>query len=73
MIDQHDRFPDEAFPPELEAFAFCAMVDVIRKAQGREDPAAFEAGSLERAWAEIDLIRDTLRMIGIDPDDDGRH
>jgi hypothetical protein len=71
MTTQRDRFPDEAFPPELEAFAFCGMVDAIRKAQGREDPAAFEAGSLERARAELDLIRDTLRMIGIDPDDNG--
>jgi hypothetical protein len=35
----------------------------------REDPAAYEAGSQERARAEIDLIRDILRMIGIDPDE----
>lgn len=68
MTTLRDRFADEAFPRELEAFAFCAMVDVIRKAQGRDDPAAYEAGSPRRAQAEIDLIRDTLRMMGIDPD-----
>ncbi|MFM0055008.1 hypothetical protein [Paraburkholderia phytofirmans] len=68
MTNRYDRFADEAFPSELEAFAFCAMVDTIRKAQGRDDPAAFEPGSPQRAQAEIDLIRDTLRMMGIDPD-----
>jgi hypothetical protein len=70
MTNRYNRFADEAFPRELEAFAFCAMVDAIRKAQGRDDPADFEAGSPRRAQAEIDLIRDTLRMMGIDPDSD---
>ena len=70
MENRRDRFADEAFPRELEAFAFCAMVDAIRKAQGRDDPAAFEPGSPRRLRAEIDLIRDTLRMMGIDPDSD---
>jgi hypothetical protein len=70
MTTQHDRFSDEDFPPELEAFAFCAMVDAIRKAQGRGHPSEYEAGSIQRAQAELELIRDTLRMIGIEPDSD---
>ncbi|MFM0172141.1 hypothetical protein PQR33_22755 [Paraburkholderia sediminicola] len=72
MNNRRDRFAEEIFSPELEAFAFCAMVDAVRKAQGRDDPAAFEAGTPQRAQAEIELIRDTLRMIGIEPDENQR-
>lgn len=46
-------------------------VDIIRKAQGKPDPKDFPAGSLKRALAEADVIRDTLRMLGVDPENLG--
>lgn len=49
----------------LEAFAFCATVDAIRKAQGKTMPEDLPDGSMERILVEIDVIHDTLRMLGI--------
>ena len=52
----------------LAAFAFCATVDAIRKAQGKKMPEDLPVGSMERMLAEVDVIQDTLRMLGIVPD-----
>jgi len=52
----------------LEAFAFCATVDAIRKAQGKSNPEDRPFGSMERMLAEVDVIEDTLRMLGVVPD-----
>ncbi|MGY6154285.1 hypothetical protein [Paraburkholderia graminis] len=52
----------------LAAFAFCVTVDAIRKAQGKMKPEDLPAGSMERMLAEVELIQDTLRMLGITPD-----
>ncbi|MEX3969703.1 hypothetical protein [Paraburkholderia caribensis] len=52
----------------LEALAFCATVDVIRAAQGKPHPRDLPQGSAERMQAEIDVIRDAFRMLGLDPD-----
>ncbi|MDR6376362.1 hypothetical protein [Paraburkholderia caledonica] len=52
----------------LAAFAFCVTVDAIRKAQGKMMPEDLPVGSMERIQAEVDLIEDTLRMLGIAPD-----
>ncbi|EIM99505.1 hypothetical protein WQE_18674 [Paraburkholderia hospita] len=49
----------------LEALAFCATVEVIRKAQGKVNPDDLPSGSMERMLAEVDLINDTLRFLGI--------
>jgi len=46
-------------------------VDVVRKAKGKPNPEEFPLGSRERALAEADVVRDTLQMLGIDPDDLG--
>ncbi|WCM24150.1 hypothetical protein NDK50_25295 [Paraburkholderia bryophila] len=58
-------------PRQLEVHAFCQMIDVIRKAQGKPNPEDLPAGSVARAKAEMDVIVDTLRMLGIDPSDLG--
>jgi hypothetical protein len=50
----------------LEAIAFCATVNAIRKAKGRLNPEELPLGSLERMLAEVDLISDALRMLGLD-------
>ncbi|WP_091790085.1 hypothetical protein [Paraburkholderia steynii] len=50
----------------LEAMAFCATVDVIRKAKGKRCPEDFPMGSIARMLAEVDVISDTLRMLGIE-------
>ncbi len=52
----------------LAAFAFCVTVDAIRKAQGKMMPEDLPVGSMERMRAEVDVIQDTLRMLGIVPD-----
>ncbi|MGN8112433.1 hypothetical protein ACTJLB_31035 [Paraburkholderia sp. 22098] len=52
----------------LAAFAFCVTVDAIRKVQGKMMPEDLPVGSMERMLAEVDLIQDTLRMLGIAPD-----
>ncbi|MFM0523797.1 hypothetical protein [Paraburkholderia strydomiana] len=52
----------------LAAFAFCVTVDAIRKAQGKMMPEDLPVGSMERMQAEVDLIEDTLRMLGIASD-----
>jgi len=52
----------------LAAFAFCVTVDAIRKAQGKMMPEELPVGSMERMLAEVDVIQDTLRMLGIAPD-----
>jgi hypothetical protein len=52
----------------LAAFAFCVTVDTIRKAQGKMMPEDLPVGSMERMQAEVDVIEDTLRMLGIAPD-----
>ncbi|OWJ61675.1 hypothetical protein [Paraburkholderia caledonica] len=52
----------------LAAFAFCVTVDAIRKAQGKMMPEDLPVGSMERMQAEVDLIEDTLRMLGIAAD-----
>lgn len=52
----------------LAAFAFCVTVDAIRKAQGKTMPEDLPVGSIERMLAEVELIQNTLRMLGIVPD-----
>ncbi|MBT2792997.1 hypothetical protein [Paraburkholderia strydomiana] len=52
----------------LAAFAFCVTVDAIRKAQGKMTPEDLPVGSMERMQAEVEVIEDTLRMLGIAPD-----
>ena len=52
----------------LTAFAFCMTVDVIRKAQGKVMPKDLPAGSMERMLASVEVLEDTLRMLGIVPD-----
>ncbi|CAB3691128.1 hypothetical protein [Paraburkholderia rhynchosiae] len=52
----------------LAAFALCVTVDAIRKAQGKMMPEDLPIGSMERMLAEVDVIQDTLRMLGIVPD-----
>ncbi|TXC81037.1 hypothetical protein FRZ40_43355 [Paraburkholderia azotifigens] len=51
----------------LEAIACRATVDAVRKAEGKPRPEDLPRGSIARMLAEIDLISDTLRMLGIDP------
>lgn len=53
----------------LEALAFCATVEAVRKAQGKANPCDLAPGSIQRMLAEVDLITDTLKMLGIDPVD----
>jgi len=43
-------------------------VDVIRKAQGKVMPEDLPAGSMERMLASVEVLEDTLRMLGIVPD-----
>lgn len=50
----------------LEAIAFCAAVNAIRKAKGKVNPEQLPYGSLERMLAEVDVITDTLRMLGLE-------
>ncbi|MFM0196145.1 hypothetical protein PQQ65_23885 [Paraburkholderia strydomiana] len=52
----------------LAAFAFCVTVDAIRKAQGKMMPKELPVGSMERMLAEVDVIQETLRMLGIGRD-----
>jgi hypothetical protein len=52
----------------FEALAFCISVDVVRKAKGKPNPKDLAQGSMERMLAEVDVIHDTLRMLGIEPD-----
>jgi hypothetical protein len=69
-MEHNDANPkSHAHPAHLEALAFCMTVDIIRKAKGKKNPGDFPVGSVERTLAEDDLIRDTLLMLGIDPDD----
>ena len=53
----------------LEALAFCATVEAVRKAQGKLNPRDLTPGSMQKMLAEVDLIVDTLKMLGIDPCD----
>lgn len=55
----------------LEAIAFCATVDAIRKAKGKPRAEDLPPGTIARMLAEIDIINDTLCMLGIDPGDLG--
>ncbi|MDE1184236.1 hypothetical protein [Paraburkholderia sp.] len=67
MDNENDIPFGPAHPRYLETLAFCMSVDTIRKAQGKSDPKEFAFGTHEWMSAQQDLMRDTLRMMGIDP------
>ncbi|KVG32845.1 hypothetical protein WJ30_10760 [Burkholderia diffusa] len=52
-----------------EAMALERTVRVVRRAQGKSNPADFVYGSPEHQAAEEDYLRDLLRAMGENPDE----